>query len=392
MKILVLNSGSSTLKYQLFNVNNNDYEIICKGNAERIARDASFVSIKYADGSKKEVSVNLPDHNTALNEIFKLLLDGVLDSLNEIHAIGHRIVQGGAIFKSSALINEEVIQQIEELAVLAPLHNYAAALVIRAVRGELPNVPQVAVFDTAFHQTMPAEAYTYALPLEQRNKYKIRRYGAHGTSHKFVAQRAAEIIGQKHKLITCHIGSGASITAINDGVCVDTSMGLTPLAGIIMDTRCGDIDPYVPLYIMKTQNLSADEVNEMLNKKSGKYGLSGYSDSRDFEAAYLRGETAAIEGMKCYIYSIVKFIGSYIAALGGVDAIVFTAGVGENSPLVRQLVLERLSYLGIELDEEKNKVRGEEAEITKPGSKVRAFVIPTNEELAIAKDTVALAH
>lgn len=392
MKILVLNSGSSTLKYQLFNVNNNDYEIICKGNAERIARDASFVSIKYADGSKNEVSVNLPDHNTALNEIFKLLLDGVLDSLNEIHAIGHRIVQGGAIFKSSALINEEVIQQIEELAVLAPLHNYAAALVIRAVRGELPNVPQVAVFDTAFHQTMPAEAYTYALPLEQRNKYKIRRYGAHGTSHKFVAQRAAEIIGQKHKLITCHIGSGASITAINDGVCVDTSMGLTPLAGIIMDTRCGDIDPYVPLYIMKTQNLSADEVNEMLNKKSGKYGLSGYSDSRDFEAAYLRGETAAIEGMKCYIYSIVKFIGSYIAALGGVDAIVFTAGVGENSPLVRQLVLERLSYLGIELDEEKNKVRGEEAEITKPGSKVRAFVIPTNEELAIAKDTVALAH
>ena len=392
MKILVLNSGSSTLKYQLFNVNDNEYEIICKGNAERIARDASFVSIKYADGSKKEVSVNLPDHNTALNEIFKLLLDGVISSLNEIHAIGHRIVQGGAIFKSSALINEEVIQQIEELAVLAPLHNYAAALVIRAVRGELPNVPQVAVFDTAFHQTMPAEAYTYALPLEQRNKYKIRRYGAHGTSHKFVAQRAAEIIGQKHKLITCHIGSGASITAIKDGVCVDTSMGLTPLAGIIMDTRCGDIDPYVPLYIMKTQNLSADEVNEMLNKKSGKYGLSGYSDSRDFEAAYLRGETAAIEGMKCYIYSIVKFIGSYIAALGGVDAIVFTAGVGENSPLVRQLVLERLSYLGIELDEEKNKVRGEEAEITKPGSKVRAFVIPTNEELAIAKDTVALAH
>ena len=392
MKILVLNSGSSTLKYQLFNVNDNEYEIICKGNAERIARDASFVSIKYADGSKKEVSVNLPDHNTALNEIFKLLLDGVISSLNEIHAIGHRIVQGGAIFKSSALINEEVIQQIEELAVLAPLHNYAAALVIRAVRGELPNVPQVAVFDTAFHQTMPAEAYTYALPLEQRNKYKIRRYGAHGTSHKFVAQRAAEIIGQKHKLITCHIGSGASITAIKDGVCIDTSMGLTPLAGIIMDTRCGDIDPYVPLYIMKTQNLSADEVNEMLNKKSGKYGLSGYSDSRDFEAAYLRGETAAIEGMKCYIYSIVKFIGSYIAALGGVDAIVFTAGVGENSPLVRQLVLERLSYLGIELDEEKNKVRGEEAEITKPGSKVRAFVIPTNEELAIAKDTVALAQ
>ena len=391
MKILVLNSGSSTLKYQLFEVEGNDYNVICKGNAERIGRDASFVGIKYANGDKKEISIDLPDHNTALNQVFTLLLDGVIGSLKEIHAIGHRIVQGGAIFKSSALINEEVIKQIEELAVLAPLHNYPAALVIRAVTAELPEVPQVAVFDTAFHQTMPAEAYTYALPLEQRNKYKIRRYGAHGTSHKFVAEKAAEIIGKRNKIITCHIGSGASITAVKDGICVDTSMGLTPLAGIVMDTRCGDIDPYIPLYIMKTQNLSIDEVNDMLNKKSGKYGLSGYSDSRDFEAAYERGETAAVEGMKCYIYSIVKFIGSYIAAMGGVDAIVFTAGVGENSALVRKLILEKLSYLGIELDEEKNNVRGQEIEITKAGSKVRAFIIPTNEELAIARDTVALA-
>ncbi len=391
MKILVLNSGSSTLKYQLFEVESDNYNVICKGNAERIGRDASFVGIKYANGDKKEITVDLPDHNTALNEVFKLLLDGVVGNLNEIHAIGHRIVQGGAIFKSSALINDEVIKQIEDLAVLAPLHNYPAALVIRAVMQELPQVPQVAVFDTAFHQTMPAEAYTYALPLEQRNKYKIRRYGAHGTSHKFVAEKAAELIGKRNKIITCHIGSGASISAVKDGVCVDTSMGLTPLAGIIMDTRCGDIDPYIPLYIMKTQNLSADEVNDMLNKKSGKYGLSGYSDSRDFEAAYARGETAAIEGMKCYIYSIVKFIGSYIAAMGGVDAIIFTAGVGENSPLVRKLVLERLAYLGIELDEEKNNTRGQEIEITKSGSKVRAFIIPTNEELAIARDTVALA-
>lgn len=391
MKILVLNSGSSTLKYQLFEVEGDNYNVICKGNAERIGRDASFVGIKYANGDKKEISIDLPDHNTALNQVFALLLDGVIGSLKEIHAIGHRIVQGGAIFKSSALINEEVIKQIEELAVLAPLHNYPAALVIRAVTQELPEVPQVAVFDTAFHQTMPAEAYTYALPLEQRNKYKIRRYGAHGTSHKFVAEKAAEIIGKRNKIITCHIGSGASITAVKDGICVDTSMGLTPLAGIVMDTRCGDIDPYIPLYIMKTQNLSIDEVNDMLNKKSGKYGLSGYSDSRDFEAAYERGETAAVEGMKCYIYSIVKFIGSYIAAMGGVDAIVFTAGVGENSALVRKLILEKLSYLGIELDEEKNNIRGQEIEITKEGSKVRAFIIPTNEELAIAKDTVALA-
>lgn len=390
MKILVLNSGSSTLKYQLFDVNGSDYNLCCKGNAERIGRDASFVGIKYADGTKKEVQVDLPDHNTALAEVLKLLLNGAIASLNEIHAIGHRIVQGGSIFKASALVTDEVISQIEDLATLAPLHNGPAALVIRAVKKELPSVPQVVAFDTAFHQTMPVEAYTYALPEEQRSKYKIRRYGAHGTSHKFVAEQAADIIGKDSKIITCHIGSGASITAVKNGICIDTSMGLTPLAGIIMDTRCGDVDPYVPLYIMKTQNLSIDEVNEMLNKKSGKYGLSGYSDSRDFEAAYNRGEPAVLDAMKCYIYSIVKFIGSYIAAMGGVDAIVFTAGVGENSPLVRRLVLERLKYLGIEIDEDKNAVRGDFSEITKAGSKVRAFVIPTNEELVIAQDTVAL--
>lgn len=391
MKILVLNSGSSTLKYQLFDVNNQEYKVIAKGNAERIGRDASFVGIKYANGDKKEVKVNLQDHKTALNEVLKLLLDGVIKNLNEISAIGHRIVQGGAIFKSSTLINDQVLKDIEDLATLAPLHNGPAALVIRAVTKELPNVKQVAVFDTAFHQTMPYEAYTYALPKEQIEKYKIRRYGAHGTSHKFVAEEAAHILGQGKKIITCHIGSGASITAVKDGKCIDTSMGMTPLAGIIMDTRCGDIDPYIPLYIMKTQGLSVDEVNDMLNKKSGKAGLTGYSDSRDFEAAYLRGEEAVINAMNAYIYNIVKRIGSYIAALGGVDAIVFTAGVGENSPLVRKLVLERLSYLGLRVDDTANQKRGELTEITQPGSKVRAFVIPTNEELAIAKDTVALS-
>lgn len=390
MKILVLNSGSSTLKYQLFDVAGENYDVICKGNAERIGRDASFVGIKYANGNKKEVKVDLPDHNTALNEVLKLLLDGVISDLNEIEAIGHRVVQGGSFFKSSALVNDEVIDKIEELAVLAPLHNYAAALVIRAVKKELPQVPQVVAFDTAFHQTMPYEAYTYALPEEQITKYKIRRYGAHGTSHKFVAQEAAKIVGEKSKIITCHIGSGASITAVKDGVCVDTSMGMTPLAGIIMDTRCGDIDPYIPLYMMKTQNLTAEEVNDILNKKSGKAGLSGYSDSRDFEAAWLRGEPKVLEAMKAYVYSIVKYIGAYIAAMGGVDAIVFTAGVGENSPLVRRLVLERLSYLGIEVNPEINDQRGLEGEITMPGSKVRAFVIATNEELAIAQDTVDL--
>lgn len=390
MKILVLNSGSSTLKYQLFDVNGSNYNVIAKGNAERIGRDASFVGIKYADGSKKEVQVDLPNHQVAFNEVLKLLLNGTVSSLKEISAIGHRIVQGGSIFKSSTLINEKVLADIEDLATLAPLHNGPAAVVIRAVTKELPDVKQVAVFDTAFHQTMPYEAYTYALPKEQIEKYKIRRYGAHGTSHKFVAEEAARIIGADKKIITCHIGSGASITAVKDGKCIDTSMGMTPLAGIIMDTRCGDIDPYIPLYIMKTQGLSLDEVNDMLNKKSGKAGLTGYSDSRDFEAAYLRGEEDVINAMNAYIYTIAKRIGSYITALGGVDAIVFTAGVGENSSLVRKLVLERLAYLGLEINEASNAKRGEQVEITKAGSKVRAFVIPTNEELAIAQDTVAL--
>ena len=389
-KILVLNAGSSTLKYQLFNVDGENYDVIAKGNAERIGRDASFVGIKYADGSKKEVKVDLPNHDVAFEEVMKLLMDGVISDLNEISAIGHRIVQGGSIFKKSTLVNDEVIEQIADLGTLAPLHNPAAVLVIKAVKKQLPNVKQVTVFDTAFHQTMPYEAYTYALPTEQIEKYKIRRYGAHGTSHKFVAEEAAKIIGKNSRIITCHIGSGASITAVKNGECVDTSMGMTPLAGIVMDTRCGDIDPYIPLYIMKTQGLNIDQVNDMLNRQSGKAGLTGYSDSRDFEAAYNRGEPAVIDAMKCYIYNIAKFIGAYTMAMGGVDAIVFTAGVGENSALVRKLIIERVSALGIELDEEKNQIRGEIVEISKPTSKVRAFVIPTNEELAIAKDTVEL--
>ncbi len=390
-KILVLNAGSSTLKYQLFNVDGDKYDVVAKGNAERIGRDASFVGIKYADGSKKEVKVDLPNHNAAFNEVMKLLMDGVISDLSEIDAIGHRIVQGGSIFKESTLINDKVIEDISELSTLAPLHNPSAVLVIKAVKKELPNVAQVAVFDTAFHQTMPYEAYTYALPEEQIKKYKIRRYGAHGTSHKFVAEEAAKIVGKNSRIITCHIGSGASITAVKDGKCIDTSMGMTPLAGIVMDTRCGDIDPYIPLYIMQTQNLSVDDVNDMLNKKSGKAGLTGYSDSRDFEAAYLKGEQKVIDAMNVYTYSIAKYIGSYMVALGGVDAIIFTAGVGENSSLVRKLVLDRLSYLGVEVDDEKNKQRGELVEITKPTSKIRAFVIPTNEELAIAQDTVRLS-
>ena len=391
-KILVLNSGSSSLKYQLFNVDGDKFEVVAKGLADRIGIEGSLVTIKVGDGDKVTTELPLPTHKEAIKEVLDLLLGSVLKSIDELSGVGHRVVHGGEYFDRSVLVDDEVIRIIDGLSTLAPLHNPSAALVIRAVMKELPSVPQVVVFDTAFHQTMPAEAYIYALPEEQRTTYKIRRYGAHGTSHKFVAQKAAEIVGEKSKIITCHIGSGASITAVKDGKCIDTSMGMTPLAGIVMDTRCGDIDPYIPLYIMKTQKLTPDEVNEMLNKQSGKYGLTGYSDSRDFEAAYNRGEPKVLEAMQVYVYNIVKYIGAYIAALGGVDAIVFTAGVGENSPIVRKLVLERLAYLGIKVDEAKNNERGDFAEITAPDSKVRAFVIPTNEELAIAQDTVNLTN
>lgn len=389
-KILVLNSGSSTLKYQLFEVEGDNYNVVAKGNAERINRDASFVSVKF-NGVSRDVQVELKSHKDALEAILKILLDGIISNLDEISAIGQRIVQGGAYFKSSAKATEENIQKVEELAILAPLHNGPAALVIRAVQEVLPKIHQVLVFDTSFHQTMPYEAYTYALPENLIEKHKIRRYGFHGTSHMYVSQKAAEIVGKDSKIITCHIGSGASITAVKNGECIDTSMGMTPLAGIVMDTRCGDIDPYIPVYLMKMEGYSADEMNDLMNKQSGKYGLTGYSDSRDFEAAYLRGEDKAVKAMDVYIYNITKFIGAYTAAMGGLDAIVFTAGVGENSSLVRKLVLDRVSYLGLSVDEAKNSERGFINEISKAGSKVRAFVIPTDEELVIAKETLRLA-
>lgn len=389
-KILVLNSGSSSLKYQLFNVDGDKYEVIAKGLAERIGIDGSKVSVKYADGTKKEVLTPLPTHNEALNEVFNLLLNGAISNLNEIAAVGHRVVHGGEIFKESVLLNETSIKAIDDLSSLAPLHNPAAVLGIRAVQKALPNVAQTAVFDTAFHQTMPKEAFLYGLPLEQYTQHQIRRYGAHGTSHRYIAQEVAKILGEKNRLIVCHLGNGASLSAIKDGKCIDTSMGFTPLAGIIMGTRSGDIDPYIPLHIMKEQGLSVDEANTLLNKKSGMLGLTGFSDMRDVEAAYLKGEKNAVIGLQTYVYTIVKFIGSYIAALGGVDAIVFTAGIGENSPIIRKLVLERLSYLGIKVDDEANNRRGSIEEISTKDSKVKAFVIPTDEELMIAKDTVAL--
>ena len=285
-KILVLNSGSSSLKYQLFNIDGEQYNVIAKGVADRIGIQGSFVEIKFPNGEKRKREIALPTHNEAINEVISELLNGALKSMDEIDAVGHRIVQGGDIFKNSVLVNEKVIEQIESLAELAPLHNHAHVLGIKAVQKLLPNVPQTVVFDTAFHQTMPKEAFLYALPMEQYSKYKIRRYGFHGTSHAYVSEKAAELIGKKGKIITCHLGNGASISAIDNGICLDTSMGFTPLAGLVMGTRCGDIDPYIPLYICKSQNKTPDEVNEILNKKSGMYGLCGYSDNRDVETLY----------------------------------------------------------------------------------------------------------
>lgn len=379
-KILVLNSGSSSLKYQLFNVDGEKYDVVAKGVADRIGINGSFVEIKFPNGEKRKREVALPTHNEAINEVISELLNGAITSMAEIDAVGHRVVQGGDIFKNSVLVTDSVIDQIEALAELAPLHNHAHVLGMKAVQKLLPDVPQTAVFDTAFHQTMPKEAFLYALPLEQYTKYKIRRYGFHGTSHAYVSAKAAELIGKKGKIITCHLGNGASISAIDNGKCLDTSMGFTPLAGLVMGTRCGDIDPYIPLYICKSQNKTPDEVNEILNKRSGMFGLCGYSDNRDVETLF-GVEEKATDAMNAYIHSIIRFIGSYIAVLGGVDAIVFTAGIGENGSLVRKLVLERLQYLGITLDEEANNRRGNIEEISTPDSQVRVFVIPDRKSV-----------
>lgn len=371
----------------MFNVDGDKYDIVAKGKADRIGIHGSFVEIKITNGEKRTREVALPTHNEAIEEVTKELLNGALTSMEEIDAVGHRIVQGGDIFKNSVLVTDTVIEQIEELSELAPLHNHAHVLGIKAVQKLLPNVPQTVVFDTAFHQTMPKEAFLYALPMEQYTKHKIRRYGFHGTSHAYVSQKAAELIGKRGKIITCHLGNGASISAVDNGICLDTSMGFTPLAGLVMGTRCGDIDPYIPLYICKTQNKTPDEVNEILNKKSGMFGLCGYSDNRDIETLY-GVEECATDALNAYIHSIIRFIGAYIAVLGGVDAIVFTAGIGENGSLVRKLVIERLAYLGITLDEEANSKRGDITEISTKDSKVRVFVIPTDEEYMIAKDTM----
>ena len=389
-KILVLNSGSSSLKYQLFEVSGEKFTVVAKGLADRIGIAGSLVSIKVGDGDKIVKNVALPTHEEAIKEVFAILQEHVLKNINELVGVGHRVVHGGEYFDHSVLIDEKVMKIIDELSALAPLHNPANLMGIKAVKELLPEVPQVAVFDTAFHQTMPAEAYLYALPIEQYHKYKIRRYGFHGTSHLFVSREAEKLLGHSGKVITCHIGNGASISAVDHGKCIDTSMGFTPLAGVVMGTRSGDVDPYIPMHIMKTQGKTLEEVNTMLNKQSGMFGLCGYSDNRDVENRYFEGDESAKIAMEVYTYSIVKYIGAYTAALGGVDAIVFTGGVGENGSVVRKMICERLAYMGVELDEEANHTRGKTIEISKPASKVKVYIIPTNEELVIAQDVKKL--
>ena len=401
MKILVINAGSSSLKYQLIDMT--DESVLAKGNVERVAMEGGFITHKLPDGRSFRVEKDTANHTEAFMMVRDALMSGegkVINDLSEVSAIGHRIVQGGAIFSESVVVNEKVIEDIDSLAELAPLHNKAHVQGIRAaisVFGE--DVPQVVVFDTSFHATMPPEAYMFAIPYEYYEKYKIRRYGAHGTSHRFVTGRCLELLGKADdptgtRIINCHIGNGSSLTAVKDGKVIDTSMGLTPLGGFMMGTRSGSLDPSVVTYMAEISNLSPKEMSELLNKKSGMLGVSGVSsDDREVTAAEEAGNERAILTHKMLQYQIKKFIGAYAAALDGVDAITFTAGLGENQTEHRRKICEGLGYLGVKLDEEKNAAaKGVEAEISAPDSKVRVFVIPTNEELVIARDTKRLVE
>nr|WP_297709202.1 acetate kinase [uncultured Butyrivibrio sp.] len=395
MKILVINCGSSSLKFQL--IDSDSEAVICKGLCERIGIDGSQI-VYTPEGKDKITKVEpMPDHNRAIELVIEALTNsenGVV-SLEEIGAVGHRIVHGGEKFTKSVVINDEVIKAIEEVSDLAPLHNPANLIGIRACQKVMPGVPMVAVFDTAFHQTMPEAAYLYGLPYSYYEKYGIRRYGFHGTSHSYVSKRAAEILGKNPadlKMIVCHLGNGASISAVDGGKCVDTSMGLTPLEGLIMGTRTGDIDPSVVEFVMKKENSTVADVTNLLNKKSGVFGLSDElsSDFRDLEDGYKSGHAGAKRAVDAFAYRVVKYIGAYTAAMGRVDAICFTAGVGENSGFVRELICEKLGFIGATLDKEANTVRGKEQIISGSDSKVTLMVVPTNEELAIARDTFAL--
>jgi acetate kinase len=392
LKILVVNCGSSSVKYQFIDMNGE--KVLCKGLAERIGIEGGRL-VHRVNNDKHVIERNMKDHEEALKLVLDVLVDpeiGVIKDLSEIDAVGHRVVHGAERFASSVLIDEEVMKALEENVHLAPLHNPPNILGIRAIQKLLPKVPNVGVFDTAFHQSMPKKAYLYALPYELYETHRIRRYGFHGTSHRYVSRRAAEILGRDYydfKVITCHLGNGASIAAVRHGKSIDTSMGFTPLEGLVMGTRCGDIDPAIVIYLQQNLGMSVEKVYDLLNKKSGMLGLTNNlsSDMRDIEDAAHSGNEIAQLALDIYVYRIAKYIGAYAAAMNGVDAIVFTAGVGENSPYVREKVCEYLGFLGVKIDRQLNDVKGLERIISTPDSKVAVLIVPTNEELVIARDT-----
>ena len=396
MKILVLNCGSSSIKYALYNMD--DKSVMTSGGAERVGLDGAFVKVKMPDGTKKKVMHDIPEHTEGVKFIFSLLTDseiGVIKSLDEIGAVGHRMVHGGEKFNKSVVLNDEVIEVFKSVSDLAPLHNPANLKGVMAVSELMPGLPQVGVFDTAFHQTMPAHSYLYAVPYDLYEKYGVRRYGFHGTSHRYVSQRVCDFLGVKYedkKIITCHIGNGGSVAAVQNGKCVDTSMGLTPLEGLMMGTRSGDIDGGAVTFLEKKLGLGPDEMSNLLNKKSGVLGITGISsDMREIDDAVAAGNERAKLALDMYNYRIKKYVGAYAAAMGGCDIIVFTAGVGENQYQMREAVCKDMEYMGVKLDAEKNKgIRGEEAIISTSDSKVTVCVIPTDEELMIATDTMNL--
>lgn len=396
MNVLVINCGSSSLKYQL--INSESEGVLAKGLCERIGINGSAITHQPEGGEKITTEVEMKNHTQAVQYVIEKLTDkevGVISSLDEIDAVGHRVVHGGEKFASSVVITDEIVKAIEECNDLAPLHNPANLIGINSCKEIMPNVPMVAVFDTAFHQTMPKKAFLYGLPYEYYDKYKVRRYGFHGTSHDFVSNRAAEMLGKKREdlnIVVCHLGNGASVSAVKAGKSVDTSMGLTPLEGLIMGTRSGDMDPAIITYLSEKENISAKEVIDICNKKSGMLGLSNgvSSDFRDLAAAEESGNEYAKDALETYAYRVAKYIGAYAIGMQGLDAVVFTAGVGENNISLRAKICEYLSIFDTKIDEEKNNIRGEEAIVSTEDSKVKIMVIPTNEELAIARETVAL--
>lgn len=395
MKILVLNCGSSSIKYKLYDMA--DESVLAQGGVERIGLDEAFIKVNLGNGEKRQIMAELPTHKEGVALVFKVLLDpemGAIKSLDEIDAVGHRIVQGGDLFEKSCIVTPEVEQGIESLIDLAPVHNAGHLRGIRAVNALMPDVPQVTVFDNAFHATMPDYAYLYAVPYEFYEKYHVRRYGFHGTSHRYVSQRVCDFLGvdiKTQKIITCHIGNGASVAAVKYGKVIDTSMGLTPLAGLMMGSRCGDIDPSAVTYLMEKLGKAPQEMAEFLNKESGVLGITGISsDMREIEAAEKEGNRRAHLAMQMYNYRIKKYIGAYAAAMNGVDIIVFTAGVGENQEGMRWESCAGLDYLGVKMDRERNHVRAKEQILSADDSRVKVVMIPTDEEIVIARDTVEL--